>query len=127
MPTAKLPRQNFRTLVRHLERHVNDRGGIYRLSITQRGFETNLVRSGDGGFIEPMAKTADDFVDLQRAVRRETYFEQNLTFELQVARFLRVNRIGLEGDFDRSCCRAGLGQDFWSLALGNLLGSEAAG
>src|SRR5262252_6049210 len=94
--------QNFaELLVRQLERHVNDRGGIHRLAVTQSWFETDLVGRGDRSFVQSVAHSADDLVHVQRSCGGETDFKQNLAFQLQVARFLRIHRVRLERDLDR--------------------------
>src|SRR4029077_20598597 len=92
----------------------------------QSRLETNLVGGSDRSFIEAVTETAYYTVHMQCSVCRKTHFQQDLAFQLHIASFLGVNRIRLEGDFDRSCCRPAILQYLGSGTLGDLLCSEAA-
>src|SRR5580700_3912704 len=45
---------------------------------------------------------------MQRTVRSEHHFQQNFAFQLQIAGFIGINRLRLEGDFHRRGCGSGI-------------------
>src|SRR3954451_10863588 len=65
---------------------------------------------------------------MQCAVRRKADFQKHFTFELQIAGFLGVHRIGFESDLDWSCSRTciSLG-DLRSSRTRDLRGAEPTG
>src|SRR5581483_6651197 len=89
------------SLLSQLENDPQYCGGIHRLAFPLRGFETNLLGCADGCFIQSVSKTIDDAQHLHLAGRREQYFELYFTFDLQLATFVGVNRVGLVDDFNR--------------------------
>src|SRR5215470_12206568 len=52
-------------LIRQLEHHVYDRGGIHRLAVTQSWFETDLVGCRNRGFIQAVSQSADHSIHMQ--------------------------------------------------------------
>ena len=45
-------------------------------------FELDLLRRANRGFIQAMAQTADDPIDMHRAVGEENQIQDNVTFKL---------------------------------------------
>ena len=57
--------------------------GIGGLTISQGGFELNLFRGANRGFIQPMAEAAHHFHDANLPGCRKDDIEQNLTLDLK--------------------------------------------
>ena len=87
---------------------MHDGRGIHGLAIAQGRLEPHLVGGNDGRFIQTVAQAANHAIYVQLPVRREHDFQQNFSLQLELARFLSVNRIRLEGDFHRCRCWSAL-------------------
>jgi hypothetical protein len=101
---------NAKTSIRQLEYDVYDCAGIHRLTVPKSGLEAHLVRRCDGRFIQPMTHASDHATHVQLSVGPKHDFQENFSLELQIASFIRVNRIRFESDFDRVRRRTGIGE-----------------
>ncbi len=65
---------------RHVEFNSHARRKIDGLIVLLRGFELNLLRRANRGFVQTMAQTADDAIHVHSAIGKENQIQNNVAF-----------------------------------------------
>ena len=91
---------------------------VIGLAIAQGRLVADLLCGADRGFVQAMAQAAFHVQHVQLSARRKHHLQKHLAFELQLARFLGINGIGLGNDFDREQPGLGLGMKLCLATLG---------
>ena len=95
--------------------------GIYWCAKALGRLEPHLTGSGDGRFIQSMTQAAYHAIDVQLSIRAKQHLEQNFSFQLELAGFLRINRAGFGDDFDLRGGRAAIRLSYLGSAVRKFL------